>query len=639
MLELTGGAARARVTGRESNLDQEELDDLQKTGTIILDELHTRPLYFDGRFLTARDLTREQNYFLSRQASLGRAGGAGVVQGLMVLRGNTASSIEITAGHGVTPGGEMIVLPGTLRIELANITESQRLDAAFGISRLPRAAARSHSGLFIIALRAVEFTANPIASYPTTINGPRSTQDGDIVEGVVVTLIPYPTESLRDAPGLRRARVARELFVDRAVRGLAAEVLPLAMVALDRNGALWIDPFMVRREVGAEHGDILNFGFAPRALREAHFLQYDRHLADVLKERDSANRGRKFPATEHFFALPAAGRMPSAAINPEDFTQTYFPAEVDVDLSIIPDDEIAALVEESLLLPPLDLMLSGEEQESTSVLVLVPVARKGLRLLRHNLPALSRQLLPAAPGLVAKRKPFEVLQNLKLPRQLQPVANPVSLIDAAWRKVLASTDTLWYVRRRNLHYKEDVPVASVRGQVNEFLDEIKANESIKDFGLHRTYALLKGSASSSATAEMIKLFSNEQFLNSRLLLEAGMREMEAAKAPAGDAPELAGKMVLERAGALKVAARFADSKLGEGLIRVEKVRPGFDDLTRAYKTLTRSNAVPEFDKLMRLAKTDDDVATLTDEVLELAKGGDPLKVNELINVRLKEIRQ
>src|SRR2546425_1268243 len=144
---------------------------------------------------------------------------------------------------------------------------------------------------------------------------------------------------------VRSARVARENFVSGGHRGLPTEALPVAMIALDRGVVQWIDDFLVRREVGSQHGDVLGLGFAPRAVREAFLLQYDHHLADVLQQRDRAGRGRRFAASEHFLALPPAGRTPAAAINPLDFTQAFFPPSVDVELSIVPQDELTSLLE------------------------------------------------------------------------------------------------------------------------------------------------------------------------------------------------------------------------------------------------------------------------------------------------------
>ena len=58
--------------------------DALRARNLLIDESHRRrPRYFDGRFLAARDLTRDQAYFLARQAAYARALGPGVVEGLM----------------------------------------------------------------------------------------------------------------------------------------------------------------------------------------------------------------------------------------------------------------------------------------------------------------------------------------------------------------------------------------------------------------------------------------------------------------------------------------------------------------------------------------------------------------------------
>ncbi|MGI9217517.1 MAG: hypothetical protein ACR2JA_11040, partial [Hydrogenophaga sp.] len=61
-------------------------------GALIVDSGRRRPFYFDGRFLTADDLTADQNYIRARQSDLAQAIGAGVVRGLMVGLGTQAAS-------------------------------------------------------------------------------------------------------------------------------------------------------------------------------------------------------------------------------------------------------------------------------------------------------------------------------------------------------------------------------------------------------------------------------------------------------------------------------------------------------------------------------------------------------------------
>ena len=438
------------IPTRREPVDLDELRLLRERGTVVLDEQRRRPRYFDGRFLAARDLTREQTYFLSRQATLGQVLGSGIVSGLQVERGSSAGSVRISAGHGLTPAGELVAVDGDLEVRLTDVTESERLDAAFGLRRRPQTPARSRTGLYVLGLRPVEFTANPIAAYPTSLEGPRSLQDGEIVEATAVTLVPYPESAVGEV-GMRRARLARDIFVEGSARGIPTQVLPLALLALERGSVLWADAFLVRRELGSHHGDLPGLGLSPRALREAHLTQYELHLRDVEEERRRRGLPEAFAATEHFLALPPAGRLPRGAVDPRGFTQTFFPPEVDVDLALVPVDEVPALLRDSLLLPPIDLTLGPEGFAATPVLALVPVERDQLRATAGTLASLIRPARAVVPGRVALHRPVALLKEMKLAR-LSPLVRPLPAdpVDAAWRTALAGAEHLWFVRRRNL---------------------------------------------------------------------------------------------------------------------------------------------------------------------------------------------
>lgn len=670
MFNPTAGPAREKISARkqfdEQELEQgrlaareqltkQEFDNLQRTGTVIIDERRHRPLYFDGRFLAARDLTREQNYFLVRQADLGRAGGSGVVSGLFVEMGSTDKHIRISAGHGVTSSGESVVLPNTLTINLADIAETQRLDAAFGLLRIPRESARNRTGLFVVALRAVEFSANPIASYPTSVTGARTVEDGEIIEAVVVTLIPYPDQGAGDTLDMRRSRVAREIFVDRGVKGIPVGALPLAMIAIERGTVRWVDPFLVRREVGAEHGDVLGLGFAPRALREAHLLQYQHHLDEVLEQRKNGNRGQSFPASEHFQSLPPAGLMPAATINTNDFTQKFFPAEVEVDVSFIPSDEIAALLEESLLLPPIDLTLDSEELESVSVLVLIPIERHRIRALKAELAAtevsanpLTRPLKTAAPGLVAKRRPLEAL--IRLPRLPVQLPTPERIIDAVWRRELQDMATLFYVRRRNLNYRAEVVGVAMRIISNDVLRDTLVEERIKESGLSRKFTTIKKRASTEAVAEMTALLGSPKLAGSKLLLSGVVSELENAKSRAEtppaeqdkggavegeEQPESAAR--IDRLAVLKVGERFNHPRFGEGITLLENENAEIKD-DAVVKSLVQSGAIPELDEVGRRLDENERKAFVK-EVVEQARQGGADKVGLIVRQKVKEIRR
>jgi hypothetical protein len=437
-------------------IDPADVSTLRNTGVLVDDPRRQRPRYFDGRFLAARDLIRDQQYFLTREADLGREAGSGVADGLFVTLGASPQSITISAGQGVTPAGELVLLPNPLMVNLADIPLAEQYSAKFGLSRIPAAPLRSRTGLFVLALRPVEYTANPTAAYPTTLAGPRTVEDGDIIEATAIVLVPWQDDGSADALEARRGRAARTIFTQSQRAMASANVLPIAMLALQSNNIVWIDEALVRREQGADRGDLPGLGFAPRALRLAHLMQYQTHLADVVAQM----HGQTFPAASQFPALPPAGPLPPGIIDTRDFTQRYFPSEVDVDFSIIPDDELPAIVEESLALPPIDFQAAEAALDLTAILVLAPVPRADFRNVLAKLEARSRLLRSAPPNLVAQRKPLEILQRLRFPL---PVAVPISTnpADTEWAR-LANLPTLWYVRRRNLAYRDDLagtPVA------------------------------------------------------------------------------------------------------------------------------------------------------------------------------------
>lgn len=437
-----------------------ERERLKHAGGLISDTRRQRPRYFDGRFLAARDLTSDQNYVLRRQADLGRATGWGVVHGLEVAHHSVATQVTIRKGLGYTPTGEAVLLPNDLPVDLLALHAATLLDAHMGLGKDRTALSRARTGAFVLALRPVEYTSGAHAGYPTTVQGTTTLQDHDIVEATAVTLIPWPGAPSGSAEAVRAA-IARQIFVAHTAHSMPADVLPIAMVYLDGVAVRWIDTGLVRRVVGAAQEDLLGLGLASRALRSAHVRQYSQHLVELL-----ATHGvNGFSAAQHFQSLPPVGPIPVTAVNHQTFSQRFFPAEVDVDLSFIPADELPALVEESLLLPPLDLHASPEQLAATSLLILVPLDRPTFRRFKATLGQVRRPLAARLERSPTARTPLLALSRLKLPtvRTALEAATPAPTASSPWTTLLdtalhavGSDGLLWYVRRRNLNLRAEI---------------------------------------------------------------------------------------------------------------------------------------------------------------------------------------
>ena len=304
-------------------VDVETARTLREANLLVEESHRVRPRWFDGKFLAARDLTREQAYFLARQAGFARGLGTGVVEGLEVAAGSVATELRIAPGFGYTSAGELVALTGEVRVSLAQLFTLQTLAQQLGTTRRPVPPLRNRTGVFVLALRPLEFAANPVAAYPTSLDADRIVEAGDIVEASALTL-----HYLRDAPadriGLLRGELAREIFVQQSGPVMPAEVLPIAVLALAGDQVLWIDVHLARRAAGQAHADVLGFGFAPRLLREAHLAQYRAQLAEVM----TRPLGARPSAAQHFAALPAAGPMPAAALDAGDFSQSWLPPGV-----------------------------------------------------------------------------------------------------------------------------------------------------------------------------------------------------------------------------------------------------------------------------------------------------------------------
>lgn len=428
-------------------LQQNDIATYQAKGSAVLDSRRTRPLWFDGRFLAARDLEREQNYFLQRQADLGRAPGFGILSGLLVsaasISGQTTDVVTISSGHGITPAGEEVSSPADVTIHLSALALQPDLDLQFGIATEPGPAPANRTGLFAIALQPMQSTGTPIAEFPTTIQGTRGSHDGDIIEGTAIILIPYPDPINTSDPNNKQAALARQIFLSGNASQLPDSVLPLALLSLQNGLIQWVDTYMLRRENGVAFSGV-RFGLTDRATQQAYLQQYDSQLQTVVNGYLNQNTPANFSATEHFQSLPPAGRFPLACINTDAFTQSFFPPQVDVRLSVFPEDEIPALLEDSESLPPIDLTLDAAALEDITVFALIPVPRDGFAALLSSLPEVP--MIATIPQILGHRQPFELLRFFQGASAIAP-ATPAA--NSSWSATIAAQTYGFYIRRRS----------------------------------------------------------------------------------------------------------------------------------------------------------------------------------------------
>jgi hypothetical protein len=262
-------------------------------------------------------------------------------------------------------------------------------------------------------------------------------------------------------------------------------------------------------------------------------------------------------------------------IDTGDFTQNFFPAEIDVEMAPIPEDELPALIDEALALPAIDFTLPAELLESTNVLLLAPIPRNEwratiARLQQTATDTRTRRLLPAASNRLAARKPLELLQRLRLPRPLPLPVDTSDPREREWAR-LAALPNLWFVRRRNLAYREDLPGVPIPFSGLDRVNEEDLVRRLDENGLRPQFDSLIDRATTRGAGEVVGLLASPRFASSPALTAAALGELSRAER-------------LDRASVLAVGARLSASGVGEGLMRLERTE---SDVLRRPEALAR----------------------------------------------------
>lgn len=232
-----------------------------------------RSFFFNGRLLSAEDLTREQAARDDAEARLARLIGCGVAEGLTVTAG-VGSVLHISAGLGVTPSGAVIDI-GNLDLDLSSAGRGRSF-SGFGNCAAGLAESQPSAGVHLLTLAPAWSGQGRAATLLGEVGAcNRRTQQPAVRARLVEVLAPsgLGVASVRNelavamlSPGQGLAAVPaggrvgwwmrQRIGSSAAAPGLTADELPLALLQIDANAVpLWIAPDAARRRLSSPPGE------------------------------------------------------------------------------------------------------------------------------------------------------------------------------------------------------------------------------------------------------------------------------------------------------------------------------------------------------------------------------------------------
>jgi hypothetical protein len=356
-------------------------------GTPILVESLRSVNFFNGRLVSAEDLTDEQKGHRVVHELLGSAIGDGIVGGLEVLNlGDDGTPdlplLAVRAGAAINGRGEVLVLPADTIVRLAkpaDVVPNVQASDVFFTCTPPQASAP----LVDAAVYLLTICSSRAGEGKTPFGGlgdlpPRCNMRW-IVESVEFRLIDLKvSEELQSIPDRLRNRIAyacfgtgaralfaRDPFGDAqtpatlldALRGTALTDcdVPLALLQWKSEGVQFIDLWSVRRHCASGSSAPGEIAFSGRAapLADAMSKQFADQLDEILRVSGDPE---SVEARRFFRFLPPAAFLPvsSGATKRFDYL-TFFSGKTCSQPWYIEGGDVEAILRESVHYPPVDL--------------------------------------------------------------------------------------------------------------------------------------------------------------------------------------------------------------------------------------------------------------------------------------------
>lgn len=438
--------------------------------------------FFNGRLLTASDLSRDQAARRQADAQVGAASGCGIAWGLEVnaaapvADADSLGVVTVEAGLAVALSGQALKLTQRISLSLiqppADTSDTGGLTGTFG----PCAGATTSTyvagdGLLLLTLSPIDVPEGfaPVLALESV--NTRCARDV-IAEGVQLKLLPIPggtlTGTTATALAQLRSRIAHECLgsaalrqahrlpasttpraasigahghglLDRmlAERSLSSCDVPLALVCLVGRELKFIDGASVRRRIAAQTASVQGTPWLGERLQgtaEARFLQFQEQLADTPAIASAA-------ATVHLSWLPPAGLLP-----PGTDWQRFFADRAPARATPLAATDAAGVLQRALTEDAIDLTASA----STGRVRVYEVEGSGAPLLfvrdSRNVQHAERTWLDGTrSGLMGVSDVQAAVDTLRSGSCLHTVIHPgmtASAIHAAFKALQGSARTL-----------------------------------------------------------------------------------------------------------------------------------------------------------------------------------------------------